>query len=71
MLYDAWFPYGLPVAWVPIGRLILSEPAYGVAYPVVGFYAVGDDAARQVKPLLMRFRQTLPPGVRFQFAGED
>lgn len=71
MIYDHWFPRGVPHGWVSLGWLRNSGVTFGVANRSVHFYAVDQAAAERGKPLLQAFRQTLPPGVRFRFAGEE
>jgi hypothetical protein len=63
MIYD-WFPIHIPKNWVSIGKLYLGKKKMTPAGSVVTFYALDAETFSRTKRLLVKFRETLPKGVR-------
>jgi uncharacterized protein YhhL (DUF1145 family) len=65
MIYDFRFSE-LPQNWQRIGVLHLGHRKWSVASDEVSFYALDDETATEIWPLLSDFQMSLPPGVRFE-----
>lgn len=65
--YAEWFPK-VPAAWVRVGQLSFDVGVVSAAHERVTFYATTPAAAADAEVALEKFRRTLPPGARFQFA---
>ncbi|MEN8216934.1 MAG: hypothetical protein ABFS56_11300 [Pseudomonadota bacterium] len=63
MIYD-WFPIHIPKSWILIGKLYLGKKKMTPAGSVVTFYALDAETFSRAKRLLVKFRETLPKGVR-------
>jgi hypothetical protein len=76
MIYDDWFfsrtpegRYAIPEGWRKLGELQLGRKRITPAGSRVSFYALTPEAAGEIRPLLLEFRETLPKGVVFDLAG--
>jgi hypothetical protein len=70
MLYASWFP-DLPENWKVIGTLSFRRKLVSAAQSKVTFYALDAETHARASRLLIDFRETLPAGVDFRFAGEE
>jgi hypothetical protein len=66
MIYQDAFN-GIPTTWIPIGSLHIRSLNVSPFDNAVMFYALDDESFQEIRPLLVDFRQTLPPGVEFMF----
>ena len=70
IVHERW-KGSFPADWVPVGALVLDGTRIMITDPVMAFYARDAATAQEARPLLERFRATLPPGVRFVFDEEE
>ena len=70
MIYASWFPHR-PANWKPVAEMSLSRSNTTVDDRVVTFFALDPETARSVAPLLARFRDSLPHGVRLALEVES
>lgn len=70
IVHERW-QGSFPPDWVPVGALVLEGTRVMITDPVMAFYARDAATVQEVRPLLERFRMTLPPGVRFAFDDEE
>lgn len=69
MIYDDWFPDGVPASWIRVGALQRPARSHGGGREVA-FYAVDEAARAEVMEKLRAFRPTLPVNGPFVFADE-
>lgn len=63
IVYEHWFK-DIPANWVPLATMYLGKKRITAASRAVTFYALNPATAAEVRPLLARFGETLPAGVR-------
>lgn len=66
MIYDTWFPKGMPETWCRVGQLTTSEVM--MTERVVAFYLIDRAKAHEMSAALDRFAADLPPGAAFEKA---
>ena len=64
MIYDAWFPKGVPSSWTKVA--VLHSQAVTADEPDVSFYRTPSGNAAELASALQAFKPTLPPRVRLE-----
>lgn len=68
MIYESWYGDAIPAEWLLLGRLHLGGMRVTAADDNVAFFAVDRVAAGRLARQIVRFAETLPPGVGFELA---
>ncbi len=64
MIYQQWFPAGLPESWCPVA--VLETSWVTAAFPQVLFLATRPDMIEPMRAAVRKFRPSLPPGARIR-----
>jgi hypothetical protein len=64
MIYDAWFPKGVPSSWTKVA--VLRSQAVTADEPDVSFYRTPSGNAAELASALQAFKTTLPPRVTLE-----
>lgn len=67
IVYEDWFPQGLPANWTRVARLHMASMRVTPARAYVDFYVTPLGDAAKVRADLEQFQTTLPAGLRLNF----
>jgi hypothetical protein len=67
MVYDSWFPQGLPPSWTKVA--VLHATRVTAAAGDVAFYRTSSADEGEIMRALRGFEPTLPPRVRLDIVG--